>query len=291
MDDFAVGRPADDARATADHQHHRRRRPTRQRRRLLACAVRPTTHRAWPTPAMRCWRWATPTTTTSAVMDANSTSASHELGATRIVAPRRLRARLRRRRGRLARRSSWQALTRTAAPIAPARQAPYGTCPSPRLRPASPRRYSKKRPAGHQPGPATPRSAGRNRQRMCGSWCFGLPEETISYEAGDALGVWPRNCDRLVDEWLAVTGLDGETPVRGRRLRADVVARRTAPTDSRSPTSAGTCCGSCSSAPAIGTRRVAEAGKQSRAGRLVMGPAVGRPAGGECRSPRPSTNG
>jgi len=42
---------------------------------------------------------------------------------------------------------------------------------------------------------------------------FSLPEETVSYEAGDALGVWPRNSDRLVDEWLAVTGLDGQTPV------------------------------------------------------------------------------
>jgi sulfite reductase alpha subunit-like flavoprotein len=42
---------------------------------------------------------------------------------------------------------------------------------------------------------------------------FRVPEGTISYEAGDALGVWPRNSDRLVDEWLSVTGLDGQTPV------------------------------------------------------------------------------
>ncbi len=42
---------------------------------------------------------------------------------------------------------------------------------------------------------------------------FRLPEETVSYEAGDALGVWPRNSDRLVDEWLSVTGLDDQTPV------------------------------------------------------------------------------
>jgi NADPH-dependent sulfite reductase flavoprotein alpha-component len=42
---------------------------------------------------------------------------------------------------------------------------------------------------------------------------FSLPEETVSYEAGDALGVWPRNSDRLVDEWLSVTGLDAQTPV------------------------------------------------------------------------------
>lgn len=42
---------------------------------------------------------------------------------------------------------------------------------------------------------------------------FSLPEETVTYEAGDALGVWPRNSDQLVDEWLSVTGLDGQTPV------------------------------------------------------------------------------
>ncbi len=42
---------------------------------------------------------------------------------------------------------------------------------------------------------------------------FSLPEETVTYEAGDALGVWPRNSDQLVDEWLSVTGLDAQTPV------------------------------------------------------------------------------
>ncbi|OCB21976.1 bifunctional nitrate reductase/sulfite reductase flavoprotein subunit alpha, partial [Mycobacterium intracellulare] len=42
---------------------------------------------------------------------------------------------------------------------------------------------------------------------------FDLPEEAVTYEAGDALGVWPRNSDQLVDEWLSVTGLDAQTPV------------------------------------------------------------------------------
>jgi sulfite reductase (NADPH) flavoprotein alpha-component len=42
---------------------------------------------------------------------------------------------------------------------------------------------------------------------------FRIPENTIGYEAGDALGVWPRNSDQLVDEWLKLTGLDGETVV------------------------------------------------------------------------------
>lgn len=42
---------------------------------------------------------------------------------------------------------------------------------------------------------------------------FHLPEGTLSYEAGDALGVWPRNSDALVDEWLQATGLGGDTVV------------------------------------------------------------------------------
>lgn len=42
---------------------------------------------------------------------------------------------------------------------------------------------------------------------------FDLPEASVTYEAGDALGVWPRNSDELVDEWLSVTGLNGQTPV------------------------------------------------------------------------------
>jgi NADPH-dependent sulfite reductase flavoprotein alpha-component len=42
---------------------------------------------------------------------------------------------------------------------------------------------------------------------------FHLPEGTVSYEAGDALGVWPRNSTPIVDEWLSVAGLDGESTV------------------------------------------------------------------------------
>lgn len=42
---------------------------------------------------------------------------------------------------------------------------------------------------------------------------FHLPDATLEYEAGDALGVWPRNSDSFVDEWLGATGLDGTTSV------------------------------------------------------------------------------
>lgn len=42
---------------------------------------------------------------------------------------------------------------------------------------------------------------------------FHLPDGTLSYEAGDALGVWPRNSIALVDEWLELTELDGDSVV------------------------------------------------------------------------------
>nr|WP_281373714.1 bifunctional nitrate reductase/sulfite reductase flavoprotein subunit alpha [Mycobacterium vicinigordonae] len=42
---------------------------------------------------------------------------------------------------------------------------------------------------------------------------FDLSEESISYEAGDALGVWPRNNPEFVDEWLTMTRLDGDAEV------------------------------------------------------------------------------
>jgi NADPH-dependent sulfite reductase flavoprotein alpha-component len=96
------------------------------------------------------------------------------------------------------------ALARTAASVAaPAR---------PSSRPAR-TKYSKKHPLVtslvRNTTLSRPRSAKDVRHLV-----FGLPEDTVSYEAGDALGVWPRNGKRLVDEWLALTGLDGETAVQ-----------------------------------------------------------------------------
>ncbi len=96
------------------------------------------------------------------------------------------------------------ALTRTAAPVAaPSRPS------SRRARP----KYSKKHPLVtnlvRNTTLSQPRSAKDVRHLV-----FGLPEATVSYEAGDALGVWPRNGKRLVDEWLTLTRLDGETAVQ-----------------------------------------------------------------------------
>ncbi len=104
-----------------------------------------------------------------------------------------------------------QVLTHTTALVGGHAKAPTAPGPAPvRL---APRRYTKKHPLVtslvHNFTLSRPRSAKDVRQLV-----FGLPEGSISYEAGDALGVWPRNCDRLVDEWLAVTGLDGEAVVK-----------------------------------------------------------------------------
>ena len=105
-----------------------------------------------------------------------------------------------------------QVLTRTAAPVVGmgALGAALGAAPT-APRPA-PQPYTKKHPLVtsllRNTTLSQPQSVKDVRHLV-----FGLPEETVSYEAGDALGVWPRNCKRLVDEWLTLTGLDGEATV------------------------------------------------------------------------------
>ena len=95
-----------------------------------------------------------------------------------------------------------RALGATTAPEAPIR---------PSSRPAA-QTYTKKRPLVsclvRNTTLSQPRSAKDVRHLV-----FQLPDATVSYEAGDALGVWPRNGKLLVDEWLTLTGLDGETAV------------------------------------------------------------------------------
>lgn len=110
------------------------------------------------------------------------------------------------------------ALTRTPTPVGgdgeaaePAARGSVVVAPS-RPSPPAASTYNKKHPLITDMVRNTmlsqPTSAKDVRQLV-----FNLPEETVSYAAGDALGVWPRNSDQLVDEWLAVTGLDGQTPV------------------------------------------------------------------------------
>jgi NADPH-dependent sulfite reductase flavoprotein alpha-component len=56
-----------------------------------------------------------------------------------------------------------------------------------------------------------------------------LRDSGFKYEAGDALGVWPRNCPELVSELLALTGLDREQGVsvekHGEVALGDALAR------------------------------------------------------------------
>jgi sulfite reductase (NADPH) flavoprotein alpha-component len=111
-----------------------------------------------------------------------------------------------------------QALSLTPAPVGRGGSAPAPTAHSALAMPPHPasRRekgtYTKKHPlltgVAHNIKLSRPQSGKDVRQLV-----FSLPEGTVGYEAGDALGVWPRNGDRLVDEWLSVTGLDAETPV------------------------------------------------------------------------------
>ncbi|WP_077090699.1 bifunctional nitrate reductase/sulfite reductase flavoprotein subunit alpha [Mycobacterium rhizamassiliense] len=107
-----------------------------------------------------------------------------------------------------------EALTRKPAPVSgEARVTASAVVAAPALpsRPA-PAAYSKKHPLITDMVRNTtlsgPSSAKDVRQIV-----FDLSDEAANYEAGDALGVWPRNGDQLVEEWLSVTGLDAHTPV------------------------------------------------------------------------------
>ncbi|SDI86885.1 sulfite reductase (NADPH) alpha subunit [Frankineae bacterium MT45] len=50
-------------------------------------------------------------------------------------------------------------------------------------------------------------------QKEVRQFTFDLNRTELSYEAGDALGVMPQNCPRLVAEWLDATGMAGSEPV------------------------------------------------------------------------------
>ncbi|WP_344619343.1 bifunctional nitrate reductase/sulfite reductase flavoprotein subunit alpha [Dactylosporangium salmoneum] len=97
-------------------------------------------------------------------------------------------------------------------------------------------------PAASRSGRADPVTAALTGNRLLSrpgsakevrQFTFEVPE--LDYRAGDALGVWPVNCPDLVDEWLAVTGLDpravvdagGEVELREALLRRLDVTRIT----------------------------------------------------------------
>ncbi|GAB2718634.1 molybdopterin-dependent oxidoreductase [Streptomyces bullii] len=76
------------------------------------------------------------------------------------------------------------------------------------------------KPAGRpRPAPATARLVGNRLLSLPGAgkevrrFTFDTSGTDLTYEAGDALGVRPVNSPALVDEWLAVTGLEASTAV------------------------------------------------------------------------------
>ncbi|MCX5330792.1 bifunctional nitrate reductase/sulfite reductase flavoprotein subunit alpha [Streptomyces sp. NBC_00140] len=77
-----------------------------------------------------------------------------------------------------------------------------------------------KRPArSPRPAPTTARLVGNRLLSLPGAgkevrrFTFDTSGTPLTYEAGDALGVRPVNSAALVEEWLAVTGVDGSTAV------------------------------------------------------------------------------
>ncbi|MFJ2171617.1 molybdopterin-dependent oxidoreductase [Streptomyces sp. NPDC087851] len=93
-------------------------------------------------------------------------------------------------------------------PPVPATPAPAPAPPAPGVRPA-------------KAAPVTARLTGNRLLGLPGAakevreFTFDTGDSPVPlvYEAGDALGVQPRNCPDLVAEWLAVTGLDAAAPV------------------------------------------------------------------------------
>ncbi|MET9830332.1 bifunctional nitrate reductase/sulfite reductase flavoprotein subunit alpha [Streptomyces sp. NPDC006385] len=74
--------------------------------------------------------------------------------------------------------------------------------------------------ANPKPAPITARLVGNRLLSRPGAgkevrrFTFETSGTSLTYEAGDALGVRPVNSPALVEEWLAVTGMDGSTAVR-----------------------------------------------------------------------------
>ncbi|MDQ0937677.1 bifunctional nitrate reductase/sulfite reductase flavoprotein subunit alpha [Streptomyces turgidiscabies] len=70
-----------------------------------------------------------------------------------------------------------------------------------------------------KPAPSPARLVGNRLLSLSGAtkevrrFTFDVSGTELTYEAGDALGVRPLNSTSLVEEWLAVTGLDGSTGV------------------------------------------------------------------------------
>ncbi|ADG78009.1 Molybdopterin oxidoreductase OS=Tsukamurella paurometabola (strain ATCC 8368 / DSM / CCUG 35730/ CIP 100753 / JCM 10117 / KCTC 9821 / NBRC 16120 / NCIMB 702349 / NCTC 13040) OX=521096 GN=Tpau_1381 PE=3 SV=1 [Tsukamurella paurometabola] len=56
----------------------------------------------------------------------------------------------------------------------------------------------------------TARLSGSGSAKDVRTFVFDLPEGTLSYAAGDALGIWPRNRPEVIAEWATLTGVNPE---------------------------------------------------------------------------------
>ncbi|MDX2544582.1 bifunctional nitrate reductase/sulfite reductase flavoprotein subunit alpha [Streptomyces sp. WI04-05B] len=97
------------------------------------------------------------------------------------------------------------------------KQQPAGAAPQPSSPASAPGPAPAVRPAKPAPFPA--RLVGNRLLSLPGAtkevrrFTFDTSGTALTYEAGDALGVRPVNSTALVEEWLAVTGLDASTGV------------------------------------------------------------------------------
>jgi NADPH-dependent sulfite reductase flavoprotein alpha-component len=98
------------------------------------------------------------------------------------------------------------------APTTPTTAPPPAGSSEPRPPAPQPEQYTKKHPLTTQLVRNTVLN-GPGSTKEVRQFAFALPEDTLSYHAGDALGVWPRNPSPLVNEWLTVSGLNADTPV------------------------------------------------------------------------------
>lgn len=108
-----------------------------------------------------------------------------------------------------------QALTQTPVPATrgSAVSALNGRAPTAVPAAPEPQRYTKKNPLV-APLERNTVLSGPGSTKEVRQIVFGLPAGTLSYHAGDALGVWPRNSAELVDEWLTLTRLNGDAGVQ-----------------------------------------------------------------------------
>ncbi|MHC6224498.1 molybdopterin-dependent oxidoreductase [Pseudomonas sp. X10] len=83
--------------------------------------------------------------------------------------------------------------------------------------PASAEAYSKQQP-WHAPLLENRLLNGPGASKETRQLVFDLDGSGFSYQAGDALGVWPRNCPALVEELLGLMQLDGQAPVELKSL-------------------------------------------------------------------------